>query len=198
MPSRPERPRCSATSRVRRPDSARSCPPVAVDGRCRQETWPRPLPASFPPPRSVEGIFNSRGVNDWYEQTLAEASVSMLGDNSSGWQKANSPDAAQLDRRATGGGRCRESYRVEESARAVAGEIHGHFGACGGARHRGIHVLGFRRLGAAGTEIISERSHRHSTLRREHHRLGRCLSSAADRRAIRWRRNEAAPFEADR
>ena len=45
----------------------------------------------------VEGIFNSRGVADWYQQTLAEASVTMIGDTSSGWQKGNSPDAAQLD-----------------------------------------------------------------------------------------------------
>ncbi|HTV66121.1 MAG TPA: TldD/PmbA family protein [Bryocella sp.] len=45
----------------------------------------------------VEGIVNSRGVSDWYEQTLAEVSITMLGDTSSGWQKANSPDAAQLD-----------------------------------------------------------------------------------------------------
>ena len=45
----------------------------------------------------VEGIFNSRGVTDWYQQTLAEVSITMLGDTSSGWQKANSPDAAQLD-----------------------------------------------------------------------------------------------------
>ena len=46
---------------------------------------------------SVEGIFNSRGVTDWHQQTLAELSVTMLGDTSSGWQKANSPDAAELD-----------------------------------------------------------------------------------------------------
>ncbi|MGB8769237.1 MAG: TldD/PmbA family protein, partial [Candidatus Korobacteraceae bacterium] len=45
----------------------------------------------------VEGIFNSRGVNGWYEQTLAEASVSILDSASSGWQKANSPNVAQLD-----------------------------------------------------------------------------------------------------
>jgi predicted Zn-dependent protease len=45
----------------------------------------------------TEGIFNSRGVADWYEQTLAEVSVTMIGDTSSGWQKANSPDAALLD-----------------------------------------------------------------------------------------------------
>jgi PmbA protein len=45
----------------------------------------------------VEGIFNSKGVDGWYEQTLAEVSVSMLDSSSSGWQKANSPDRAQLD-----------------------------------------------------------------------------------------------------
>ncbi len=45
----------------------------------------------------AEGIFNSRGVADWHEQTLAEVSITMIGDTSSGWQKANSPDAALLD-----------------------------------------------------------------------------------------------------
>ena len=45
----------------------------------------------------VEGIFNSRGVAHWYEQTLAEVSITMLDDTSSGWQKANSPDARQVD-----------------------------------------------------------------------------------------------------
>ncbi len=45
----------------------------------------------------VEGIFNSHGVVDWYEQTLAEVSITMIGDTSSGWQKANASDATQLD-----------------------------------------------------------------------------------------------------
>ncbi len=45
----------------------------------------------------VEGIFNSRGVADWYEQTLAEVSITMIGDSSSGWQKANAPDVTELD-----------------------------------------------------------------------------------------------------
>jgi PmbA protein len=45
----------------------------------------------------VEGIFNSKGVNAWYEQTLTEVSVSMIGSSSSGWQKANAPDRARLD-----------------------------------------------------------------------------------------------------
>lgn len=46
---------------------------------------------------SVEGIFNSRGLSRWHTQTLAEVSISMLGADSSGWQKSNSPDAAALD-----------------------------------------------------------------------------------------------------
>jgi len=44
-----------------------------------------------------EGIFNSRGLSDWHTQTLAEISITMLGDNSSGWQKLNSPDVARLN-----------------------------------------------------------------------------------------------------
>lgn len=46
---------------------------------------------------AVDGIFNSHGVADWHEQTLAEVSITMLNATSSGWQKANAPDVAQLD-----------------------------------------------------------------------------------------------------
>ena len=46
---------------------------------------------------SEEGIFNSRGLANWHRQTLAEISITMLADDSSGWQKANSPDVLNLD-----------------------------------------------------------------------------------------------------
>ena len=46
---------------------------------------------------SLEGIFNSRGLAAWHRQTLAEVSITMLADDSSGWQKLNSPDVRSLD-----------------------------------------------------------------------------------------------------
>jgi PmbA protein len=51
----------------------------------------------FSSSESVEGIFNSRGLNDWHTQTSSEISITMLAADSSGWQKANSPDVAHLD-----------------------------------------------------------------------------------------------------
>src|SRR5581483_8084578 len=45
----------------------------------------------------IEGIFNSRGVTQWHQQTAADVSVTMLRDDSSGWQKANSPDVSTLN-----------------------------------------------------------------------------------------------------
>jgi len=45
----------------------------------------------------IEGIFNSRGLRDWHTQTSSEISVTMLAGDSSGWQKANSPNVAHLD-----------------------------------------------------------------------------------------------------
>src|SRR5882724_3412496 len=51
----------------------------------------------FSTSESVEGIFNSRGLVDWYKQTSSEVSVTMLAADSSGWQKANSPNVAHLD-----------------------------------------------------------------------------------------------------
>ena len=51
----------------------------------------------FASSESIEGIFNSRGVSAWHTQTSAEVSITMLAPDSSGWQKANSPDVARLD-----------------------------------------------------------------------------------------------------
>jgi predicted Zn-dependent protease len=48
---------------------------------------------------SAEGIFNCRGLANWHTQTMAEISITMLGDDSSGWQKLNSPDVRKLDPR---------------------------------------------------------------------------------------------------
>jgi predicted Zn-dependent protease len=46
---------------------------------------------------SFEGIFNSRGLRAWHRQTSAEVSVTMLGADSSGWQKANSTAVSNID-----------------------------------------------------------------------------------------------------
>jgi PmbA protein len=47
--------------------------------------------------QTAEALINSNGVSVFHRQTAAEVSVTMLADDSSGWQKANSPDAANLD-----------------------------------------------------------------------------------------------------
>jgi predicted Zn-dependent protease len=46
---------------------------------------------------SIDGIFNTRGLANWHTQTSSEISITMLGADSSGWQKANSPNVANLD-----------------------------------------------------------------------------------------------------
>jgi predicted Zn-dependent protease len=45
----------------------------------------------------MEAILNSAGLDRYYAQTSAEASITMLAANSSGWQKSNSPDVRQID-----------------------------------------------------------------------------------------------------
>ena len=50
----------------------------------------------FSSSETVEGIFNSRGLSDWHTQTSAEISITMLAPDSSGWQKANSPNVTNL------------------------------------------------------------------------------------------------------
>jgi PmbA protein len=51
----------------------------------------------FSSAETVEGVFNSRGLSAWHTQTSAEISITMLAPDSSGWQKANSPDVTRLD-----------------------------------------------------------------------------------------------------
>ena len=46
---------------------------------------------------SIEAVFNSRGLSDWHTQTSSEISITMLAPDSSGWQKANFPNVANLD-----------------------------------------------------------------------------------------------------
>jgi predicted Zn-dependent protease len=48
----------------------------------------------------LEGIFNTRGLSRWHTQTSAEVSITMLAGDSSGWQKANSPDVKNLEPKA--------------------------------------------------------------------------------------------------
>ena len=66
---------------------------------------------------SVEGLFNSRGLARWHTQTSSEISITMLAPDSSGWQKANSPDIANLDATAlaeTAARKARESAGPQE------------------------------------------------------------------------------------
>lgn len=51
----------------------------------------------FSSSESFEAIFNSNGLSAVHNQTSSEVSITMLADDSSGWQKANSPDIAQLN-----------------------------------------------------------------------------------------------------
>jgi len=50
----------------------------------------------FASSESVEAVLNSRGLFAFHNQTASEISITMLAPNSSGWQKANSPDVRNL------------------------------------------------------------------------------------------------------
>ena len=45
----------------------------------------------------TDALINSNGLSVFHRQTSAEVSITMLADDSSGWQKANSPDVTQVD-----------------------------------------------------------------------------------------------------
>ncbi len=69
--------------------------------------------------RGVEAIFNSRGLAQFQQQTSSEISITMLAEDSSGWQKSNSPDVRNLDPVAlaeTAARKARESAHPQEVA----------------------------------------------------------------------------------
>src|SRR5215470_14169014 len=47
--------------------------------------------------QSAEAVINSNGLSVFHRQTSAEVSITMLAGDSSGWQKANSPDVKNFD-----------------------------------------------------------------------------------------------------
>jgi predicted Zn-dependent protease len=47
--------------------------------------------------QSGEAVVNSNGLSVFHRQTSSEVSITMLADDSSGWQKTNSPDVNNLD-----------------------------------------------------------------------------------------------------
>ncbi len=51
----------------------------------------------FSSSQSADAVVNSKGLSVYHRQTSAEVSITMLADNSSGWQKANSPDVRNVD-----------------------------------------------------------------------------------------------------
>jgi predicted Zn-dependent protease len=47
--------------------------------------------------QTAEAVVNSNGLNAFHRQTAAEVSITMLADDSSGWQKANFTEVSKLD-----------------------------------------------------------------------------------------------------
>src|SRR5260221_9654947 len=73
----------------------------------------------FSSSQSAEAVVNSKGLSVYYRQTSAEVSITMLAENSSGWQKANSPDVNNISpvRLAeTAAQKARDSHRPQELA----------------------------------------------------------------------------------
>jgi predicted Zn-dependent protease len=76
----------------------------------------------FSSAESVEGVFNSRGLNEWHTQTSAEISITMLAKDSSGWQKSNSPDVRNLDPLALAGIAARKAIDSASPREVPAGK----------------------------------------------------------------------------
>jgi PmbA protein len=107
MPAPQERERVSASGTLANPPSRYFAETAAITPEIRAEGVGKMVRVAdqlklttagiFSNSEFVEGMFNSSGLNDWHTQTSAEISITMLANDSSGWQKANAPDVRKLD-----------------------------------------------------------------------------------------------------
>jgi PmbA protein len=107
----------------------------------------------FSSSESVEGIFNSHGLSEWHTQTLAEVSITMLGADSSGWQKANSPDVTNLDPLALAEIAAKKALDSTHPAEVPAGKY-----AVILEPAAVLDIVGFMFWDYSGTAILDERS----------------------------------------
>jgi predicted Zn-dependent protease len=102
---------------------------------------------------NLEALLNSRGVSKIHRQTSSEVSITMLADDSSGWQKANSPDVANLD----------PKRLAEIAAEKAAGSAHPREAAPGKwtvvlEPAAVLDLLGFMFFDFGGTALLEQRS----------------------------------------
>ena len=134
---------------------------------------------TFAVSEQMEALLNSRGVDLYHSQTLAEASVTMLAENSSGWQKSNSPDIDEIDALGLAETAAEKAKRSANPKELAAGKYTVILEPAAVLDLVGLHVLGFWRHGAARPAFVLEQPHRAKDFRREHYDRRRCLSSFA-------------------
>ena len=76
----------------------------------------------FASSESVEAMLNSRGVSRFHRQTSSEVSITMLAGDSSGWQKQNSPNVANLNPEALAETAARKAERSASPREVAAGK----------------------------------------------------------------------------
>ena len=101
----------------------------------------------------LEALLNSRGMSKIHRQTSSEVSITMLAEDSSGWQKANSPNVDNLDPKGL----------AEIAAEKAAGSAHPREVAAGKFTvvlepAAVLDLIGFLFFDFGGTALLEQRS----------------------------------------
>jgi len=102
---------------------------------------------------SIEGVFNSRGLVGWHMQTSSEVSITMLAADSSGWQKANFPNVANLDAAAQAETAARKAFESAKPREILAGKYTVILEPAAV-----LDIVGFMFLDFGGLSILDQRS----------------------------------------
>jgi predicted Zn-dependent protease len=102
---------------------------------------------------SVEGVFNSRGLANWHTQTSSEISITMLAADSSGWQKANSPNVTNLDAAALAETAARKAFESAKPREIPAGKYNVILEPAAV-----LDIIGFMFFDFGGLSILDQRS----------------------------------------
>lgn len=82
----------AATAAITAEDRAKAVEEIVGIAKLRKQT----AAGIYSSSETVEALMNSRGLSRFHRQTSAEVSITMLAEDSSGWQKSNSPNVANL------------------------------------------------------------------------------------------------------
>ena len=133
---------------------------------------------------SAFGLFNSRGMKAYHEETMSEFSVTMMSDSSSGWAKKTAPYWMELEPPELAERAAQKALASREPREVAPGRYTVILEPSAMLDLLGFMILDFSGHGRARAAQLLDRPRGPEGVRRKHQPPRRCFPSLADRRSL--------------